>query len=111
MNTIAEVKARIEADWKIVIKFWSVRLTFISTAILSFGAAFPEQAYGIFQSLPYEVTQLIPQKFVTIIGISLYIAGFISRFFRQRSVERARAVQVATADVTNSATATSIGKT
>jgi hypothetical protein len=67
-------------DWS---KWWSVRLSIIGGALLTFAEGFPHALQSVISVLPNEVTETIPDGLFKVIGILCVIASPIARVIKQ----------------------------
>jgi len=67
-------------DWS---KWWSVRLSIVGGAILTFLEAFPNAVTHFIQILPDQVTQNVGDEVLRIIAIICIVASPIARVIRQ----------------------------
>lgn len=70
-------------DWKNGLKFWSVRLGVIGTIVASIFIAVPDAAIFAWNLLPLEFKSAIPERYMPMIGVSVFFLSMIARFIKQ----------------------------
>jgi hypothetical protein len=68
-------------------KWWSVRLSLIGGALLTFLEAFPHAVATVISTLPSEITGTIDESILKAIGIVCILASPIARVIKQRDAE------------------------
>jgi hypothetical protein len=68
-------------DWS---KWWSVRLSIIGGALLTFAEGFPHALQTVISVLPTEVTETIPDGLFKVIGILCVALSPIARVIKQQ---------------------------
>jgi len=71
-------------DWS---KWWSVRLSIVGGALLTFLEAFPHAVATTLSTLPSEVTGTIDESIFKAIGIICILASPIARVIKQRDAD------------------------
>jgi urea transporter len=71
-------------DWS---KWWSVRLSIVGGALLTFLEAFPHAVATTLATLPSEVTGTIDESIFKGIGIICILASPIARVIKQRDAD------------------------
>jgi preprotein translocase subunit SecY len=74
-------------DWP---KWWSVRLSLIGGALLTFLEAFPHAVADIVRTLPTQVTGTVDETILRAIGIVCILASPIARVLKQRTTDEGR---------------------
>ena len=64
-------------------KWWSIRLSIVGGALLTFLELFPHALSTYFGLLPAEITQAVPDSVFKVIGILCVIASPIARVIKQ----------------------------
>ena len=72
------------SDWS---RWWSVRLSLIGGALLTFLEAFPHAVATVISTLPSEITGTIDESILKGIGIVCILASPIARVIKQGDVE------------------------
>ena len=67
-------------DWS---KWWSVRLSIIGGALLTFLEVFPSHVATVINTLPAEISGQVPDELFKVIGIVCVIASPIARVIKQ----------------------------
>ena len=83
-------KIRIELieDWRNFWRFWSVRLGVIGSAITAVLIAFPDVALSAWAMLPADLKATIPEPYMPLIGVGIFVASLIARAIKQSKLER-----------------------
>jgi urea transporter len=71
-------------DWP---KWWSVRLSLIGGALLTFLEAFPHAVATVISTLPSEITGTIDESILKGIGIVCILASPIARVIKQGTTD------------------------
>jgi len=86
------VKIELVGHWRDWWRMWSVRLSFVGTALLIFFQEAPQHATTIWLSFPADIKAVLPEDFVRYFGYGLIAASWVAQFIRQNKlVERAKA--------------------
>ena len=64
-------------------RLWSVNLGILGTTITTALVAFPDWAINAWSMMPYEARQYIPQQYMPLIGVGIFVLSMISRFIKQ----------------------------
>lgn len=88
-NAVAErirwpFRLKLTDDIRVWWRLWSIRLGILGTTLAGAAVAFPDMALQAWAGLPYEVRQLIPEQFMPMIGIALFVLSMLARFVKQR---------------------------
>jgi hypothetical protein len=67
-------------DWS---KWWSVRLSILGGALLTFLEVFPSHVATVLNTLPAEISGQVPDTILKIIGIVCVLASPIARVIKQ----------------------------
>jgi len=70
-------------NWRIVYKFWSVRLTAVGTLMVGYIAAVPDILVSAWNMLPADLRTIIPPNYLLYISVGIFIAGMFSRVVKQ----------------------------
>ena len=83
-------KLRIELieDWRNFWRFWSVRLGVMGSAITAVLIAFPDVALSAWAMLPADLKAAIPERYMPLIGVGIFVASLIARAIKQSKLER-----------------------
>ena len=83
-------KLRIELieDWRNFWRFWSVRLGVIGSAIAAVLIAFPDVALSAWAIMPADLKAAIPERYMPLIGVGIFVASLIARDIKQSKLER-----------------------
>ena len=73
-------------NWKDTLKHWSLWLSGVGTAALTFFFAFPDQALGVWNAMPPEVKSLLPEMTGVQISLALLVASILAKFIKQETV-------------------------
>jgi preprotein translocase subunit SecY len=73
-------------DWS---KWWSVRLSIVGGALLTFLEAFPHAVATVISTLPSEVTGTIDEGILKAIGIICILASPVARVIKQNKLDEA----------------------
>lgn len=76
-------------EWRLAWKFWSIRLGFIGTALISVFTFWPESALYLWNAMPSEVKSIIPPQYVQIIGVVIFAMSMFARLVKQQKVDQA----------------------
>jgi preprotein translocase subunit SecY len=71
-------------DWS---KWWSIRLSIIGGAILTFLEAFPNAVATVIQTLPDSVTNQVGDEILRVIAIVCIVASPIARVIKQSKLD------------------------
>jgi predicted benzoate:H+ symporter BenE len=71
-------------DWS---KWWSVRLSILGGAILTFMDGFPNALSSVIATLPHSVTNNIDADILRTIGIACILASPIARVIKQSRLD------------------------
>lgn len=69
-------------------KFWSLRIGFLGTILLTLVYVWPEGLYELWELLPWELKSYVPESYASILGIVLYVIGMISRLIKQTKLDK-----------------------
>lgn len=84
----AAIRARLVEDARAWHKFWSVRFSAAAAMVTAFLTLCPQWALDAWNSLPGEVKSLLPERYLTMIGVTLMVMSIIARVVRQSSVTK-----------------------
>lgn len=77
-------KVELIEDWKKATRLWSVRFGLIGTAVMGVFTAWPDSALYLWGAMPLEVRELIPERFVSVIALFIFVMSTVSRVVKQR---------------------------
>lgn len=69
-------------NWKQARKFWSARLGAIGGILV----AYAEIAINAWLAMPPEIVAILPPEVIKYVGLTLCVAGYFSRFIKQRNL-------------------------
>src|SRR6187431_637145 len=69
-------------------RFWSVRLSAVGAILMGVVTAWPDSILYLWGAMPSEVRGLIPQQFVTLIAMFIFVMSAVSRVVKQAKIER-----------------------
>lgn len=78
-------------DWRNFWRFWSVRLGVIGSALTGFFVAFPDQALQAWALLPADLKAYLPQQYMPMIGVAIFVLSLIARIIKQKKLENENA--------------------
>lgn len=79
----ARLKAGLIDDLDQAYKFWSVRLGVIATALQALLTWWPDAGLTLWNSMPGEVKDVLPQGVVTSLPLFLFAAAMVARVVKQ----------------------------
>ena len=82
-----KIKLELIEDWRNFWRFWSVRLGVIGSALTGFLIAFPDQALQAWALLPADLKSAIPERYMPLIGVGIFVASLIARAIKQTKLE------------------------
>jgi len=71
-------------DWS---KWWSVRLSIVGGALLTFLEVFPSHVATVLNTLPAEISGQVPDTILKAIGILCVLASPIARVIKQSRLD------------------------
>lgn len=74
-------------NWRKLHKAWSVRLGVVATALTSALIAFPELAMQVWQWLPGEFKTFLPEQYMPLVGVVLFVLSLLAKFIEQQSLK------------------------
>ena len=80
-------KPELIEDWRKCWRFWSVRLGVIGSAITAVLIAFPDVALSAWAMLPADLKAAIPERYMPLIGVGIFVASLIARVIKQTKLE------------------------
>lgn len=81
------VKVELIDDWRLFWRFWSVRLGIIGTALTGALVAFPDAALYAWNLLPSDLKAAIPERYVPLIGVAVFVLSLLARLIKQQRPE------------------------
>lgn len=78
---------KLVADARNWSRWWSVRLSIIGGALLTFLEAFPHAVATILSTLPQEITGTIDESILKAIGIVCILASPVARVVKQSKLD------------------------
>ena len=83
-----KIKLELIEDWRNFWRFWSVRLGIIGSAITGVLIAFPDVALSAWAMMPADLKSAIPERYMPLIGVIIFIASLIARAIKQSKLEQ-----------------------
>ena len=80
-------KPELIEDWRKCWRFWSVRLGVIGSAITAVLIAVPDVALSAWAMLPADLKAAIPERYMPLIGVGIFVASLIARAIKQTKLE------------------------
>ena len=80
-------KPELIEDWRKCWRFWSVRLGVMGSAITAVLIAFPDVALSAWAMLPADLKAAIPERYMPLIGVGIFVASLIARAIKQTKLE------------------------
>lgn len=78
------------AEWRSMAKFWSVRFSAIGAAMMAFFTMWPESALYLWQMMPAEIRQYIPERIATGLAMFIFFISMVSRIIKQEKKPNAK---------------------
>ena len=82
-----KIKLELIEDWRNFWRFWSVRLGIIGSAITGVLIAFPDVALSAWAMMPADLKAAIPERYMPLIGVVVFVASLIARAIKQTKLE------------------------
>ena len=83
-----KIKLELIEDWRNFRRFWSVRLGIVGSAITGVLIAFPDVALSAWAMMPADLKSAIPERYMPLIGVGIFVASLIARAIKQSKIER-----------------------
>lgn len=80
-------KLQLIEDWRNFWRFWSVRLGIVGSAITGVLIAFPDVALSAWAMMPADLKSAIPERYMPLIGVVIFVASLIARAIKQTKLE------------------------
>ena len=80
-------KPELIEDWRNFWRFWSVRLGIVGSAITGVLIAFPDVALSAWAMMPADLKSAIPERYMPLIGVIIFVASLIARAIKQMKLE------------------------
>ena len=77
-------------NWKQSWKMWSVRLSALGASIMGMFLYFPEWTLYLFNAMPKEVRDLLPDNLALFLAMIVFIVTAISRIVKQEKLAKDR---------------------
>ena len=77
-------------NWKQSGKMWSVRLSALGASIMGMFLYFPEGTLYLFNAMPKEVRDLLPDNLALFLAMIVFIGTAISRIVKQEKLAKDR---------------------
>ena len=82
-----KIKLELIEDWRNFWRFWSVRLGIVASAITGVLIAFPDVALSAWAMMPADLKSAIPERYMPLIGVVIFVASLIARAIKQTKLE------------------------
>ena len=82
-----KIKLELIEDWRNFWRFWSVRLGIVGSAITGVLIAFPDVALSAWAMMPADLKSAIPERYMPLIGVIIFVASLIARAIKQMKLE------------------------
>ena len=82
-----KIKLELIEDWRNFWRFWSVRLGIIGSAITGVLIEFPDVALSAWAMMPADLKSAIPEHYMPLIGVVIFVASLIARAIKQTKLE------------------------
>ena len=82
-----KIKIELIEDWRNFWRFWSVRLGIVGSAITGVLIAFPDVALSAWAMMPADLKSVIPERYMPLIGVGIFVASLIARAIKQTKLE------------------------
>ena len=83
-----KLKLHLIEDWRNFWRFWSVRLGIVGSAVTAVLIAFPDVALSAWAMMPADLKAVIPERYMPLIGVGIFVASLIARAIKQSKLER-----------------------
>ena len=83
-----KIKLELIEDWRNFWRFWSVRLGIVGSAITGVLIAFPDVALSAWAMMPADLKSAIPERYMPLIGVGIFVASLIARAIKQSKLEQ-----------------------
>ena len=83
-----KIKLELIEDWRNFWRFWSVRLGIVGSAITGVLIAFPDVALSAWAMMPADLKSAIPERYMPLIGVVIFVASLIARAIKQTKLEQ-----------------------
>lgn len=80
------IKENILPDWRIRLKYWSVRLKGLTVLLLTFALEIPQHVIAAFGVLPPDFLATIPREYFQYAAIASVVGSTIATFWNQRKL-------------------------
>lgn len=82
-----KLKLQLIEDWRNFWRFWSVRLGIVGSAVTAVLIAFPDVALSAWAMMPADLKAAIPERYMPLIGVVIFVASLIARAIKQTKLE------------------------
>ena len=82
-----KIKLELIEDWRNFWRFWSVRLGIVGSAVTAVLIAFPDVALSAWAMMPGDLKAAIPERYMPLIGVVIFVASLIARAIKQTKLE------------------------
>lgn len=81
------MKLKLLPHWRVLWRSWSVRLNALGVFILGWFAVDPVSLLAVWNMMPAPVRDLIPEQFLSTIGVLLFALSMLARLVRQPKLQ------------------------
>lgn len=81
-------KLQLIVEWKKVLRFWSVQLAIVGSALTALLIAVPDAAIYVWGMLPADLKALIPENYTPLIGVGVFALSVIARVIKQTKLSK-----------------------
>ena len=75
-------------NWKQCYKMWSVRLSALGASFLGLFIYFPDWTLYLYNAMPREVRDMIPDNFALMLAMAIFVGSAISRIVKQEALHK-----------------------
>lgn len=76
-------RLKLIAEWRMFARFWSVRFSALGAALMGFFTMWPESSLYLWQMMPAEIRQFIPERVATGLAMFIFAVSMVSRVIKQ----------------------------
>uniref|UniRef100_A0AAU6VZY0 Holin n=1 Tax=Pseudomonas phage Pavpe01 TaxID=3138545 RepID=A0AAU6VZY0_9VIRU len=81
------IKLELIDDWRLFWRFTSLQLGAIGAALTGVLIAFPDAALYAWGILPADLKAVIPERYLPLIGVGVFVLSMFARLIKQRKPE------------------------
>lgn len=75
-------------NWKMSWRMWSVRLSSFGAAVMGLFVYFPEWTLNLFNAMPRDVRDKLPDNLALIIAMVVFVGTAIARIVKQEKLDK-----------------------